>query len=329
MSKCSGCGAILQSQNNKKEGYVRLNNIEKSLCERCFRIMNYNEYQKIEKNNDDFIEILDEINKTDDLVVLVVDLLNINKDLSTFLTHLKNDILVVYTKRDLLPLLIKDEKLLSYGENLKLNEIDSIVVSSKNNYNFDLLLEKINKYKKSNTVYIVGYSNTGKSTLINKMIYNYSNYNTKITTSMLPSTTIDTIEIKLNNELTLIDTPGILEEGNITHIVDNNTLKKIIPKKEIKPITYQIKTKQTILIDNLVVLELEDKNNLTFYLSNELKIKRIFKQYETDLEKQIIRVKEGYDIVIAGLGFIKISSSAVITIYTLKGVSIYTRKSLI
>ena len=327
MNKCSGCGAILQCENQNKEGYVK--QINSSLCERCFRIINYNEYQKIEKNNDEFVKILEQINKTGDLVLLVIDLLNINKDLSFLLSKLQNDILAVYTKRDLLPLLIKDDKLLSYGEKLKLKLVDSVIVSSVNNYNLDLLLEKINKYKKSDKIYVVGYSNTGKSTLINKMIYNYSNSNSKITTSMLPSTTIDTIEIKLNDEITLIDTPGILEEGNIAHFVDNKTLKKIQPKKEIRPITYQIKAKQIISIDDLAVLELENKNNLTFYVSNQLEIKRFFKPIKTDLEKQVIRVKEGEDIVISGLGFIKVSNSDTINIYTLKGISVYTRKSLI
>ena len=327
MNKCSGCGAILQCENQNKEGYVK--QINNSLCERCFRIINYNEYQKIEKNNDEFVKILEQINKTGDLVLLVIDLLNINKDLSFLLSKLQNDILAVYTKRDLLPLLIKDDKLLSYGEKLKLKLVDSVIVSSVNNYNLDLLLEKINKYKKSDKIYVVGYSNTGKSTLINKMIYNYSNSNSKITTSMLPSTTIDTIEIKLNDEITLIDTPGILEEGNIAHFVDNKTLKKIQPKKEIRPITYQIKAKQIISIDDLAILELENKNNLTFYVSNQLEIKRFFKPIKTDLEKQVIRVKEGEDIVISGLGFIKVSNSDTINIYTLKGINVYTRKSLI
>ena len=327
MNKCSGCGAILQCENQNKEGYVK--QINGSLCERCFRIINYNEYQKIEKSNDEFVKILEQINKTGDLVLLVIDLLNINKDLSFLLSKLQNDILAVYTKRDLLPLLIKDDKLLSYGEKLKLKLVDSVIVSSVNNYNLDLLLEKINKYKKSDKIYVVGYSNTGKSTLINKMIYNYSNSNSKITTSMLPSTTIDTIEIKLNDEITLIDTPGILEEGNIAHFVDNKTLKKIQPKKEIRPITYQIKAKQIISIDDLAILELENKNNLTFYVSNQLEIKRFFKPIKTDLEKQVIRVKEGEDIVISGLGFIKVSNSDTINIYTLKGISVYTRKSLI
>ena len=113
--------------------------------------------------------------------------------------------------------------------------------------------------------------------MINKILYNYSNNDTVITTSNLPSTTIDSIEIKVNDELTLIDTPGLLDNGDIINFIDSNTLKRIIPTKEIKPITYQIKSKQIIFIDNLVRLDI-DNNNITIYMSNKLDINRLYKE---------------------------------------------------
>ena len=49
---------------------------------------------------------------------------------------------------------------------------------------------------KNNKVYVVGNTNSGKSTLINKLIDNYSTIdNKKVTTSMYPSTTLDKVEI--------------------------------------------------------------------------------------------------------------------------------------
>lgn len=327
IKKCSGCGALFQSVDINKEGYVRKELYDtSSICERCFRIRNYNEYQLIEKDNQKFIEILKQISNTDDLVILVIDLLNINMDLLEIVKYLKNDILVAYTKRDLLPLKIKDEKLLSYDIGFK--TIDSVIVSSNKNYNLDLLLEKINNYKKSNNIYIVGFSNVGKSTLINKLIYNYSSKDSYITTSMLPSTTIDMIKIELNEDLTIFDTPGILEEGNITNYVDSKLLKKILPKKEIKPITYQIKSKQFIVVEDILKVESEN-NNLTFYMSNSLKIDRFYKDKNLNLKQNIIRVKSDEEIVISGLGFISVTNDEVVKIYTLENVSVFTRKKLI
>ena len=82
----------------------------------------------------------------------------------------KNNIIAVITKRDLLPKSVKDEKLLKYIENYNLKTIDSIIISSTKNYNFDKLYELINKYKTSKNVYVIGYTNAGKSTMINKII---------------------------------------------------------------------------------------------------------------------------------------------------------------
>ena len=51
MSKCTGCGVILQNINKEKIGYTTsLNN---KLCERCFRIRNYNEYSRVLKDNEE------------------------------------------------------------------------------------------------------------------------------------------------------------------------------------------------------------------------------------------------------------------------------------
>ena len=79
--------------------------------------------------------------------------------------------------------------------------MDKIIVSSKNNYNLDLLMEKINNYKKTNNVYFVGYTNAGKSSLLNKIIKLCNLDDTLITTSSLPATTIDLIHIKINNAI--------------------------------------------------------------------------------------------------------------------------------
>ena len=142
---------------------------------------------------------------------------------------------------------------------------------------------------------------------------------------------MNTVSIKITDDLTIIDTPGIIDENSIIDKVDVKILKKILPNKEIKPITYQIKSKQMIFIDNLVRLDLENKNNLTFYFSNQLKIERFYKENNKllNLKKHVVRVKENSDIVISGLGFIKVTNNDVITIYTLENVDVYVRDSLI
>ena len=326
MSKCLGCGVTLQDSDSNLLGYT--NNIEKGYCLRCFRIKNYNDYKLVSKTNNDYIPIIKKINETNSLVVLVVDLFNIG-NLDFISKYLNNKILLVLTKRDLIPLSVYDKRLEEYFGKLKLNIIDKVIISSKNNYNYDLLYSKINKYK-TDDVYVVGFTNAGKSSMINKILYNYTDNSSNITTSYLPSTTLDSIEIDLG-DFKLIDTPGILEEGNIINYIDKNVLKKIIPNKEIKPKVFQIKSKQSIIVDDLLKIDIKDNNNIIFYMSNNLKYQRIYKDNDKleNLERHEISVKDNMDIVISGLGFIKIKKATSLVIYTIKNVDVYTRKSLI
>lgn len=325
MNNCIGCGVELQTQEINKLGYTK--NIENQLCERCFRIRNYGEYKTVVKTNQEFINILKEIDKTKKLVVLVIDIFNLNQNLDIIKENITNDILLVITKRDLLPKSIKDEKLLNYIDKYNLNALDRIVISSTKNYNLDELYELINKYKNGKDVYVIGYTNAGKSTLINKIIYNYSETTEQITTSILPSTTLNKIKIKINDDLNIIDTPGILIEKSFYDILNGKELKRVIPKKEIKPISYQIKQKQYIVIDKYGIIETENMN-IIIYMSNQLNIKRFYKKIDTNLEKRSLEI-DNEDIVINGLGFIKCVGKGQINLYTYKNINVYTRKTLI
>ena len=326
MNKCLGCGSILNYDNPNILGYTSKK--DSNYCERCFRIKNYGEYKSVIKDNNEFIEILKEINNTDSLVILVTDIFNLPENFDVITNNINNPIMLVLTKRDILPKSLYEERLLNYIDNYKLNLLDKIIVSSNNNYNMDELINKIKQYKTNNNVYVVGYTNAGKSTLINKLIYNYSDNLPTITTSILPSTTLNSIEIKFDDSLTLIDTPGILEENSIDNFIDVKLLKKITPKNTIKPITYQIKKRQYIYIEDLLKLSLEN-NNVTIFMSNNLKIERLYKDRSMELETKKIEVFPNTDLVISGLGFIKFTKREVIEVNVIKDTKIYIRKSFI
>lgn len=323
IKKCHGCGIVLQDKDVDQSGYVV--NLNHDHCTRCFKIKHYGEYKEVIKTNDDFMNVLQLINKTDSLVLLVIDLFNIPENLDIITQNLKNDKLLVINKRDLFATDIYDLKFINY---IRGNYIDKVLVSSNNNYNFDLLYELILKYKKKKEVYVVGFTNAGKSTMINKIIYNYSNNKFEITTSVLPSTTLDTINIMINDELTIIDTPGLIEEGNANNLLSGNQLKKVLPSTLIKPITYQIKEHQFINISNLISIE-SSNNDLTIFASNKLRVERTRNLINKDLVRHELMANNGLDIVISGIAFIKVKKEEKIIIYTLEGVKVYIRESLI
>ena len=330
--KCMGCGIVLQDKNILLEGYTT--SLENDICSRCFKMKNYGQYQVVTKSNEEYIKILKDVNKTKDLVLYIIDLLNIDKDLNNIRKYINNKMILVLNKRDVLPKSIKDEKLINYFKEMNYNFEDIVVISTNRNYNIDLLLSKVKKYKTSKNVYVVGNTNVGKSTLINKLIKNYSDNKSDLTISPLPSTTLNMISIKLNEDLTLIDTPGLVDRGNIVNYIDIDMLKKINPKKEIKPKTYQIKANQSIIIEDLVRIDYKDnsKNSLTLYMSNDLKVKRLnsSKHYELkDLCKKELEVGYLEDLVITGIGFIRVIEKANIDVYVNKETDVYTRRSII
>ena len=320
MSKCHGCGINLQNEFPLELGYTK--NLDSSLCERCFRIKHYNDYKRVIKDNNYVLDLLKKIDK-EDLVVLVIDIMNIPESLD-LIKRFKNNILLVFSKSDLLPSEMYDEKLEKICQSLNINYVDKIIVSANKNYNLDLLMSKINELNNTNKVYFVGFSNSGKTTLLNKIIYNYTNLNDCITTSLLPSTTLDLIEIKLNNNLTIIDTPGLLEDGNLIDVIEEKHLNKIMPKKKINPRVYQVKDKQILNIENIISLE-TNNTNLVFYISNNLKITR---EYNKEIAGLDFDLNKNEDLVIPGLGFIAFKNKSHVIIKTKYKINIFKRNSL-
>lgn len=331
--KCLGCGVTLQDVNLLQEGYTT--SLENDLCQRCFRMKNYGEYQVVTKSNEEYLNILKDVAETKDLVLYVTDVLNLEENLEEIRNLIPNKMILVLNKIDVLPKSVKEEKIIGYLESMNINFEEVIVISANKNYNIDYLLKRIKYYQTSKNVYVVGHTNAGKSSLINKLIKNYSDSNQELTMSPLPSTTLNMITTPINEHLTLIDTPGLLDNGSILNQVDENMVKKISPKKEIKPRTYQLRKGQSIVIENLIRIDYIDgeKNSFTLFMSNDLKVKRLLNLFNNeelyDKNKITYNMKYDEDLVISGLGFIKIVSKGMIDVYVDKDVETFTRRSLI
>ena len=326
MNKCLGCGIELQTENKETIGYTT--NIESAICERCFRLKNYGEYKSVTLDNNDYQQIINSI-PVRTLIVYVTDILSLNL---TNLPSRKNAILVL-TKYDILPKSTKEEKIITKLKNAYPNLLDIILISSLKNYNIDKLYNMLNKYSKDRDIYLIGNTNSGKSTLLNKLIQNYSdNEKANITVSMYPSTTLDKLEIKLNN-LTIIDTPGLIDEGSYVNILSPKDLKVVTPKKEIKPRSCQVTGSGSILIDKFARIDYEtlESNSFVIYTAPTVVSSFISSKNNTykDLTPHKYSLTNNQDIVLPGLGFVKFTKPINITIYTDEHIKPYTRNNLI
>lgn len=322
--KCLGCGIVLQDFDKLADGYVSC--LDKDLCERCFIIKNYGQNKTITKNNNDYIAIINNI-REDDLVVYVSSLLTLKIDL---LDKFKN-IMLVLTKRDILPKSIKDKKIINYIKKRYNNILDVIEVSAYKKYNIDVLYDKLIKYGQNRSIYFVGATNSGKSTLINQIQDSYGKEKGNITTSNYPSTTLGIVSIHVG-DITINDTPGLINNASIINYLDNEIIKKINAKKEIKPITLQIKGTGAILVDNLIRIEYETiTSSITFYISNNININQIslknpqFKNYQFTS----YNILDNKDIVIDDLGFIKCTNKLTMKIFSKNKISVRIRDNLI
>lgn len=324
--KCLGCGIPLQRTNKLKLGYCPLEIDKATYCERCFKIIHYNKASIaiLPKDSDNIISI---INKKAFYVFFLIDFLNINSETINKFREITVPKTLIISKCDVIPKSIKLSKISSYlKEEYGIND-NILFVSSKKVKNLSGIIN-ILEQNNITKAYLLGYTNAGKSTLINTLYEKYTSNKSKITTSLIPNTTLDFINIKINDNLTLIDSPGFVLNNLLYQSNDLTFIKRIEPKNYLKPVTYQCNKLMYINIEDKIIFKINSQNNsLTFYMSNEVNIKKGFKSTLKNFNLQL-DVKDNSDIVIKGLGFINIKKATTIEVLIRESSLIEVRNSI-
>ena len=364
--RCIGCGAVIQSEDPKEPGYTPQAAIKKGLennelyCQRCFRLRHYNEIAPVSLTDDDFLQLLNHIRDANALIVYVVDIFDFNGSLIPGLHRFVGDnpVLLVGNKEDLLPRSLRRSRLRDWirqQANLAgIRPIDTVLVSAKKNHQIEDLLNEIEKYRHHRDVYVVGVTNVGKSTLINQIIKQRTGVQDLITTSRFPGTTLDKIEIPLDDGHELVDTPGIIHQHQMAHVLPATALKLISPQKEIKPRTYQLSDGQTIFLGGIGRFDYlkGPKVGVVAYFDNNLNLHRTKlsnadhfcqkhlgelltpptledKEQIPPLERFEFSTSEKTDLVFEGLGWITVPKGIAIAGWAPKGVRVLTRRAMI
>lgn len=330
--KCMGCGSFLQSTNVKKDGFVKADVYEKSdYCERCFKIMHYGEYSILDRKVDTE-GLINNINS--DIyadVAFLIDALNINTKLKKYINKFKVHKYILITKKDVVPRSLKEKKLIEYVKNNICYTDNIMCISSVKNYNIDKFINKLNK-DNVRRLYIVGFTNSGKSTFINHLLT--SNLRKPIiTTSSIPNTTASFITIKLSSKLTIVDTPGFIDNDAIYNFIDFKKIEKYYPKREIKVKTFQTRSGYAIVVNNIFRIENvgEKTNSFSFYMNNKLRYEKVkSKNDKLKILPSVTYTIDGpTDILVNGLGFVRITKVGSVKINVLDLRLLSKRKSMI
>lgn len=293
IKKCIGCGFLLQDTDKEKIGYTP--NIKNEYCMRCFRLKNYGEKKEEEKIDEE--RIIKKVNKSKGIVFFLIDYLNLNKYTLEIFKKINLPKILIVSKSDILRRDMKFSKIKAWLRKVYNVNDDIAFISSKNNFkniNIFKYMDKMNV----NTCFIMGITNAGKSTFINGLLKNRG-IDKEIVASNKPNTTLDFIKLKIDNYV-IFDTPGFNYP---------NASSKVI-KREIKPITYNLKENTTLVINEKYKIYFNYATSVTLYLNDYSLVKRTFVQ----VEGKQVKVNNNEDLVILGLGFINIKKSGLITI---------------
>ncbi len=309
MNRCMGCGAVLQSEDEAKIGYIpKEKKGEAKLCLRCFRILHYNDLKMVHLPIENIMET---VNRKGKYAFFLMDLLNINEEVVSTYKKITIPKTLIVSKMDYIPKYMKKEKIKTWlREEYGIQE-EILFASAVKNRNLSSI-EKTMEQENVKSAYLLGYTNSGKSTLLNHLQEKSS-----ITTSPVPNTTLNYIKIPIAEGKELIDSPGFQYQHPLYKEDNLLLIKKMHPKSFLKPLTYQLKKNIGLKIEDVVQIVNESpKCNMTLYISNLLDVEKVYpdNQKLKEYPKRTIEMKKNQDLVILGLGFINVKSDCVLTV---------------
>ncbi len=356
---CKGCGVKLQNDDPKGLGYVP--SLDADYCQRCFKLRHYGDVTINMQQGIAVEQTLAKINELDGIVFWTVDLFNLESNIVSRLNKRipGKKIVMILTKRDVLPQTLTDAKIKRYVERRLREEdirVQDILVagymtkeSDKSREILDQIEEIADELGSNRNVIFMGMANSGKSTLVNRLLGS-----SELTISRNPGTTLDVIAREWRGR-TLYDTPGLENPKSVLSWLPAPELKTVIPVKPVKPYICQIFEDQSFAAGGLARMDVvcSKKASIVGYFSLNLPIHRgkmadadrlwnehlgemLSPALDTSMDTMAVwhapRLKAGekMDVVIQGLGWFCVSGDiSAINVYAHKGIQVTFRKAMI
>jgi 30S ribosome assembly GTPase len=320
ITKCLGCGAMLQNSDQSLAGYTH--KLDNPYCMACYQLKHYGAVTEHFHPKD--LPILED----HALVLMMSSVLHLDLlfhyPVYRFYPHLK--FVYIINQIDLLPkqtnldLLI--EKITTKAKALNIPHRDLILMSAKN----DEDLKAVKKYLENQSakrIYLLGVQNSGKTTLFKALTDQKDALALK-----KAGLTQEALEGKFLNK-TIVDMPGLYQKGYLHTFLSYEQYKRYIPDKEIKPRIYRLKKDQSLVIEGFIALTNDDDTTVSYVLyvdsklnvikTNFNKIDHHIKEVNTldiqAFESRTFKIKEGKSqITFADMGMLHLSGPSRIKI---------------
>lgn len=262
--RCQGCGALLQTEDPLKVGYVLSTDHE--YCQSCYRLMHYGE-ANIHFHPEDLPNL-----EKDSLIVMVSSILHLDMLFSYPVYRYQPEAHFVYliNQIDLLPestnfdLLV--ERLTKKANSMNVPFEDIILMSAKNRFDIDNLKKYLERYHHKN-IYLLGVQNSGKTTL-----YKALTHQNKALAFKKAGLTQEALSAPFKDKI-IYDMPGLYQEGYLHQILSYDIYKHLIPDTMIKPKIYQLQDQQALIIEGLIAMTFSGNYiNPVIYGENRLQI---------------------------------------------------------
>ena len=252
----------------------------KDICQRCYSLKHYNhittetspEFLRATQQYGS-LEFLK--TKRNPLIVLVLDITDLPFSLSSQLSKLVQQnptarIMIAANKVDMIPQRARrhEQRIRDWivqhlkQQGFPTQQIHNVsLVSAKKGWGVLGLLRRLDEARlPTDDIYLVGSTNVGKSALVNNILSQRASKEKRlqyqITSSVVPGTTMGTLKIPLHalhmgssqtgrrlmeRDHYLIDTPGIVNDQQLIHLMPFEEQKKLMRHAEYKPVTFSLK----------------------------------------------------------------------------------------
>jgi ribosome biogenesis GTPase A len=294
--RCYSCGAILQSEDKNKEGYIDEEFLSASpldrllFCSHCYNEAHYNLLPQEPQVDEDFLLMLDDARASDALIVYVIDTISFESYFSRAISERVKGLkmLVLANKRDLMPSAVKDADLCEYVAHrfrvasLPVTKDQVILASLTTMGEIKEIAKRIDDERKRHDVYIIGPTGSGKSLFFTAFLRNYSNASgLNITTANYPGTNLQVMQIPLDASAVLYDTPGTSIKNSVIGLVEPDCAHAIQVHNPLKPRRILLSKGDVIFIGGLAQIELTNPGkskgghvDVKAYFSDEVSLKK-------------------------------------------------------